>query len=45
MDAFEMMALTDFKIVEIVRWGNFHGAGAVGWIGVFVGDDFDRAVG
>ena len=45
LNAFEVVALTDFEIVEIVRWGDFDGAGAVGGVGVFVGDNRDFAVG
>lgn len=44
-DTFEVMALTNFKIVEIVGGGNLDGAGAVLGVGVFVGDDGDFAVG
>ncbi len=44
-DTFEVMAFTNFKIVEIVGGGNLDGAGAVLGVGVFVGDDGDFAVG
>lgn len=44
-DTFEVMALANFKIVKIVGGGNLDGAGAVLWVGVFVGDDGDFAVG
>ena len=39
------MALTDFEVVEVVGRGDFDGASAVFWVGVFVGDDGDFAVG
>lgn len=44
-DAFEIVALTNFKIVEIVGGGDFNGASTVFRIGVFVGDDRNLAVG
>lgn len=44
-DTFEVMAFTNFKIVEIVGGGNLDGAGAVLGVGVFVGNDGDLAVG
>ena len=40
-----MVTLADFEIIEIVGRGNLDGAGAVGGVGVFVGDDRDGAVG
>ena len=45
LNALKMMAFADFKIVEIVRGGDFDGASAIFWVGVFVGDDRDFAVG
>ncbi len=45
LNALEVMAFADFKIIEIVGGGNLDGAGAIGGVGVFVGDDRDGAVG
>ena len=39
------MAFADFEIVKIVGRGDFYGAGTIGRIGVFVGDDFDLGAG
>ena len=43
-DHFELMAESDFVIIGVVGRSDFNGAGAVFWIGVFVGDDRDFAV-
>lgn len=45
LDALEVMALADFKIVEIVGRSNLDGASAISGIGVFVGNDRNGAVG
>lgn len=45
LDALEVMALADFKIVEIVGRGDFDGTSTISRVGVFVSDDWDGAVG
>ena len=44
-EIFEIVALPYFEVVEIVSRGDFDGAGAVFWVGVFVGNDGDGARG
>ena len=39
------MAFADLEVVKVVGGGDFDGAGAVGGVGVFVGDDGDLSVG
>ncbi len=42
VDHRQLVALADLKIVEVVRRGDLHGAGALLRVGVFVGDDRNR---
>ena len=44
-EVFKVMALPYFEVVKIVRRSNLYGAGSVFWVGVFVGDNRDFAVG
>ncbi len=43
VDFFEIIAFADFKVVEIMRWGDFNGARSLFRIGIFIGNDFDAA--
>ena len=45
LEPWQIMVVSNFKIVKIVGRGNFDRAGAVLGIGVLVGDDRDFAVG